>query len=447
MENKRGVAEGIDWILGVGIFILSITLIFILFKPGVMPIHDKETLLNIVQDGIEDEALWSITEVPIFISPLYDGLYEHTEIIFLSSDGYDLNPDDDIDAPDNNYGEQLYTILGDAGHSNMKLFYITRLIEDRVESFPPFREEHRRGEYTFDEEESDDEESYTSEVGDFCDAARERGEADRERDAGGLCEEGEDGEGRPREEHVIRARSEYVLYVNPPDGSRRSENEPYSDIERENELNFFINDAEILDDEGRIVAEAGDFLMPAYLDNRKTKYVLTVASKPINFAVPGPLVGSDRIPIKVCYAFGGDLSNPFDGIPLPAGIDSIGQLPPDTCFALYELGAKKNITGMHLPSLFALENFDEGSNCETGYGCIKQKWKFPELREFMIEIETIPESSAGERCDDTQQLCYKFPEKKPGPSLNVNTFVRQFNSFLITDDGVKIPIIVRITIW
>ncbi len=447
MKNKRGVAEGIDWILGVGIFILSITFIFILFKPGVTPLHDKETLLDIVQNGFEDEALWSITEVPIFLSPLYDELHDDTAVIFFSGDGFDLNPDDDIDAPDNNYGDQLDVILRDAGHSNMKLFYITRLIEGSEESFPSFRAEHTRElQVSCDSDRDDDEEDieeYEGEAESFCRGLIEDGDEGGESSEGGrhvreLCEDSEVGD---RERGAVRRTRE--LYVDYTRG-RCGASEPYSSIERENELNFFINDQNILDDDGIIVAEAEDLIAPAYLDTTKTKYVLTVASKPINFAVPENFIGLDTLR-KACYTFGGEFPNPFD-IPFPAGVDSIGQLPPDTCFVLYELGAKKSISGVHLPSILALENF-EGSGCETGYDCLREEWKFPALRDFMIEIETIPEASTGEVCNPDQQLCYKLPEKKPGPPLNVNTFVRQFNSFLLTDDGVKIPIIVRITIW
>ncbi len=453
MKNKRGVAEGIDWILGLGIFILSITFIFILFKPGVKPLHDQETLLNIVQDGIEDEALWSITEVPIFISRLYDEPEGETVIFLDLDDGFNTTLREDGDGPTNNYGDQLDGILRDIGYSEMKLFYITRLIEGEEEDFSVFREGYTRREHIFDDEELDDEEresrgsgAYTAEAVEFC--ARDEEEL-RERDQQifeELCEDEEDGRGRSRAGDERAARDRYVLYVN---REREMEDEPYSDIERENELNFFINDVpipEIPDDEIGTIVETGDFIMPAYLDSTKTKYVLTVASKPINFEVPANFASG--IPIKACYAHSGEFQNSLE-IPFPAGVDSTSDLPPDECVILYELGAKKNITGMHLPSLLALENFEdfEDSGCEKGYGCIKKEWDFPELREFMIEIETIPESSAGERCDDTQQLCYKFPENKPGPPLNINIFVRQFNSFLITDDGVKIPIIVRITIW
>jgi hypothetical protein len=33
------------------------------------------------------------------------------------------------------------------------------------------------------------------------------------------------------------------------------------------------------------------------------------------------------------------------------------------------------------------------------------------------------------------------------PSANANVYVRQFNNFILTDDGTRIPVKVRISTW
>jgi len=439
MKNKRGVGSGIDWVLGVGIFIMSITFIFILFKPGVTPVHDQETLLNIVQDGFENSVSWEITEVPIFISRLY-GDFSGEQVIFLSTDdGFDLDPEDDTNDI-NIYGDQLENILSDAAYPNMKLFYVLRDVDEGSNSITNpshLRENLPRGEEGADEGEV----IYAEEATAVCQEAARRDEDDessRGRDTAvleELCEEerGRD-RGRFRSSDVGDARTLYIGYE-----GRVGENTPYSRIERENELIFFINPISIPEGDDEIVSP-DNFIMPAYLDEGKTKYILVVASEPINFALNRDIT-SGSIPGKACYAYGPQ----FDSVSSPEGVD-YNLLEDDDCRVVYELGAKKTIGGVHLPSLLALENF-EGNNCDLGYECIKKEWDFPELREFMIKIETIPEGSGGEECDPEHQLCYKFPANKPGPPANINRFVRQFNSFLLTDDGVKIPIIVRLTVW
>jgi hypothetical protein len=66
MFNKRGLGNDIDWILGVGIFLMSLTLIFVIFRPGIKPVTDSETLLNILQAGLEDLD-WEVSKTPIFV--------------------------------------------------------------------------------------------------------------------------------------------------------------------------------------------------------------------------------------------------------------------------------------------------------------------------------------------------------------------------------------------
>ena len=54
MNNKKGVGNEIDWIIGIGLFLLSIMAIFVLFKPGVNPVYDYSTLIDIVNENMNN---------------------------------------------------------------------------------------------------------------------------------------------------------------------------------------------------------------------------------------------------------------------------------------------------------------------------------------------------------------------------------------------------------
>src|SRR3989338_2405756 len=68
--DKRGIAEGIDWAIALGLFLVYVTLVFVFFKPGVTSYYDQETLLNIVQDNSLKNLTLEITKIPLFIAPL-----------------------------------------------------------------------------------------------------------------------------------------------------------------------------------------------------------------------------------------------------------------------------------------------------------------------------------------------------------------------------------------
>ncbi|MEK6955766.1 MAG: hypothetical protein AABW52_03840, partial [Nanoarchaeota archaeon] len=70
MMNKKGIGNEIDWIIGIGLFLLSIMAIFVLFKPGVNPVYDYDTLIGIVNDNMNNDLTWEITKIPIFIESI-----------------------------------------------------------------------------------------------------------------------------------------------------------------------------------------------------------------------------------------------------------------------------------------------------------------------------------------------------------------------------------------
>ena len=64
--NKKGVAEGVDWIIAAGIFLIYLGLVFVFFKPGVKTVYDYEELGNLVEKNIKKELVWNTTKIPIF---------------------------------------------------------------------------------------------------------------------------------------------------------------------------------------------------------------------------------------------------------------------------------------------------------------------------------------------------------------------------------------------
>ena len=70
MFDKKAIGHEIEWVIGIGLFLLSLLSIFVLFKPGVTPVFDSETLINIVQDNMKNHVSWEITKIPIFMETL-----------------------------------------------------------------------------------------------------------------------------------------------------------------------------------------------------------------------------------------------------------------------------------------------------------------------------------------------------------------------------------------
>ncbi len=65
--DKRGIAEHVDWIVALGIFFVYLTIILTFFKPGVNPMVNPDTLLNIVEDNLRQDVFWTVSKTPLFI--------------------------------------------------------------------------------------------------------------------------------------------------------------------------------------------------------------------------------------------------------------------------------------------------------------------------------------------------------------------------------------------
>ena len=65
--NKRGIAEHVDWVIAVAIFFVYLTIILTFFKPGIKPMINPNTLLNIVEDNFKQDVTWTLVKTPIFL--------------------------------------------------------------------------------------------------------------------------------------------------------------------------------------------------------------------------------------------------------------------------------------------------------------------------------------------------------------------------------------------
>ena len=109
------------------------------------------------------------------------------------------------------------------------------------------------------------------------------------------------------------------------------------------------------------------------------------------------------------------------------------------CHAKYEIGVKEKMNGVSLFKLSELKNVNCGppSNLR-GYDCVKELWGYPSSRDFRIDVSTPLGAST--------TIQATFPQSLPLPQ-GINVFARQFNSFVLTDEGERIPVQVSIKIW
>ncbi len=361
--NKKGIGQEIDWILGVGLFLISIIFIFIVFRPGITPVYDAKTLLDIVQDGFIEDISWNITTVPIFVYPANSSYFGERNIN-LTNKQIDVS------------GGQIYTfdtlknLLSEKSLANMELFYINKSYTDI--NVPPPRADNS--------------------VDEIC------GDQDLVESYDDLCE------GVGRRDAVASSRNKTKKF------------------EKGGEVNFYLEDNNII---------FSGKLSNSRTTLTKTKYLFQVSSQTINFA-PTTIVS----PILNACAVLGNATYPY------------ANTVSTSCPILYELGLTETISGISLPS-FILLNETTDSGCTAGYECVKEKWKFPQSKEFTITIESLAISAKPPANSNRliQEFNYTFPANAPSPPNNANVFVRQFNSFVLTDDGTELPVVVRIKSW
>ncbi|MDO8555540.1 MAG: hypothetical protein Q7R96_00005, partial [Nanoarchaeota archaeon] len=71
-----------DWAISMGLFLVAILTMFIFLKPGVQPIYQQTTLLDIIEHEFLTNTTWTIKQLPVFITRLADST-DHDPTITL----------------------------------------------------------------------------------------------------------------------------------------------------------------------------------------------------------------------------------------------------------------------------------------------------------------------------------------------------------------------------
>ena len=406
MNNKKGVGNEIDWIIGIGLFLLSIMAIFVLFKPGVNPVYDYSTLIDIVNENMNNNLEWEITKTPIFIEPIpypdpntdkstiipagsrinmiLDTMllniltpelpYQYIQMDETNRDKFlrETEPLDDTTSP-------KYAIK-DLKEYNMELLYVPGITTD--EEGKQFVEEMDRD-----------------------------SKADTETD----CENIGDIENPTPEETVhIDLLKEYCSVRN-----CNSDNCIPATIMADNR---YSNKFEKVED-GQIAIKG--VIIKGRTGERDSKYVLLYSKDPIN--MNGNIRSKNRNELRTIYNYNACVVNPDKKTPQ-------AEKSTDQCNAKYTIGIKEKLRGLSTYK-FSKLNKDSCNNGLKGYECIKEKWGFPQSKEFKIDIYTIDQHNS-----------ISFPDDKLLP-VNANVFARQFNTFVLTDDGLRVPVLVSIKVW
>jgi len=87
--NKKGIAEGVDWVIAIGLFMVYLGLVFVFFKPGVNEVHNFQDLSEMVEEKIGDSS-WSMVKIPIFTEPIKHLESDNSESKFDNTQEYTL---------------------------------------------------------------------------------------------------------------------------------------------------------------------------------------------------------------------------------------------------------------------------------------------------------------------------------------------------------------------
>lgn len=407
--NKRGIGGEIDWILGMGLFLITLVFIFILFKPGVTPVYDSETLLTILQDGFQKDIFWNITTTPVFVYPVNNTIVLPDEVIVnfknkktnlscVSADGT-CTPVE-FTALNASFPTNIFK-------ENIEVYYLLRSATDASLTTSGYTQTTTTAE----------------DPTTFCDAVRTARSSSGSGTGGHtesdqLCPALTPTATNPNQQERETRRREARDRI----GTQRGQDSYRTPT---NHLLFtYDSPTKILTLPVKIVKLPLAGITP--LTPNKTKYLVAVSSKPLNFNTADLVTAGTSIK-DACFT--------------PDSIGWPSQFAGEICPLVYEQGVTETFKGIDLFKFFNLELTQSAvSTCTSGYDCVKQQWGLPLTKEFTLELTSIP-------YDPTSGFRYVFPNGSASPPKNVNVFVREFNEFILTDDAKLVPVKVRLKIW
>ena len=364
--NKKGIGTQVDWIIGMSIFILYVGLTFIFFKPGIKPVFDSDTMIDIVKEKFEDSSLWTIQKTPIFI--------EQAKFkITVAGKEIKLSPNDQV---------QRYIVLKD--------------LDKQLE----FSKQEKKTELFLvpTKQEITSMENPTS--GTRKDELLKRGiEVER------IADE--------------KVRSDYFADV-----KKRAKQTK----EEKSNQNIFIKELSRDYSVGyRFKNKDPEFYTYFPTAASVNSFVLLTSQEKINEADGFEKYNEEDYNDK--------LKN-LDACVVDESISPADVLDGNKCRAKYKVGATEELKGIALKKLLDLNTKEDRDKCGSkvrGYECVKKLWGYPEVKEFKIEIYE-------------KDKIAEFP-KGVEPPDNANVFTRNFNDFILSDDGKKTSVTVNFMVW
>ncbi len=391
--EKRGLSENIDWIIGIGMFLLAIGFIITFFKPGVAQVHSANTLLDILEENFFKEVNWELRKVPVFIEPvkycipnLLGGCsqYEtHTGdnlIIFLGGKSGNSH--------DTGSADKIYEQIGNLEPKNIEVFFVKNQEGDS----PLFQSDELNSEVIAALGPTEKTPAIFSDI----------------RSSGDDFPKFADDNGNSINFKWDKTKNE--LYIK---GSLRVEKDAGGAITK------YVKTKNVIlfsaDTQPQIINLGAQL---ETLDKTQSNVVTACI-----IGVEGVTGSHDTITQEWIFT------------------NNIQKSDNSHCRAAYEVGSVEKLKGM---SVVKLANIKEISG---GIDAVKNKWGFPQNRNFRITISG--KDLAGQSFNEDEISIKKglvFPETVTIPT-NVNVFARRFNDFILNDDGELIPVTVTLQVW
>lgn len=364
-RNKKGIGTQVDWVIGMGIFLVYLSLTFIFFKPGIKPVFDDDTLQDIIKDKLTESTYWKIDKTPLFVEQVKFKLT-------MGGREVQLSPNDQV---------KRYIVLKDLDKQltfskqerKAELFLIpTKQEVDEIENPDSSTRKEAYTKRGLEYERKDDE----KEREDYFAAAKKRGKKSKE---------------KATDIFVKELSRDYSTGFN----FKGADIEFYTYFPTASSVDSFI----LFTSEDKINSGGGFEKFNEEEYNDKTKNLDACIVDP-SLELPGEV---------------------YDG---------------NKCRAKYKVGVTEKIEGLALKKVLDLNTKEDREKCGPkvrGYECVKILWGFPEVKDFKIEIYE-------------KEKIAEFP-KNIEPPDDANVYTRNFNDFILSDDGKKIPVTVNLMVW
>lgn len=436
--NKKAIGAEVDWIIAGGIFLIYLLMTLVYFKPGLNPVFNPDNLLDIVESRFEDYkdgAYWTITTQPMFVEAIQ----------FETTDSTGSTVTKNLVGSDN----PPYNSGGNANCVEFKGEYDGTAFVANNENFPLKLEGDKTkvffvGDTIQDltnEKQSDEDKREKIDCGKIIGdigkydglMSGTPGVVDTDGTTSIVCTQYLNKDCETFSTDCDSAAFDYSSCMGEKTECKQCKVWNDAKSELKNKKEAIPNCGTAADDKENVVVNNPTTiqLKEGYLNfnigaapnnnlmfipyftglNKKTKYILTYSDSQINF----------------------ENSPPTCATPDPACIIKGTPTITSACHAKYELGVAETVKGISLAKFRTLANTCDEDKV-NGYNCRKNIWGYPALKDFKIRIYT------------KEKIIAEFP-KEPIIPTNINVYSRQFNSFILNEDGLREAVTVNILVW